>query len=129
MKAGWLVGVVVALAGTTAAWAQDPLEVGPDIYKKVFENERVRVMEVTFAPGATIGPHSHPDHFAYVMEPGTLRIKNASGMANESQAKAGDVMWINAETHSAENVGTTTLKLLVVELKPQQPATPPATVQ
>jgi hypothetical protein len=49
----------LALAGPV----QDPLAVAPAMYKKKFENERVRVMQVTFKPGAkhclalASGPH------------------------------------------------------------------------
>ena len=99
------------------SFAQDPLVVGPDIYKLVFENERVRVMEVTFNPGDKIGSHSHPDHLAYILEPGLIRISHPDGTSMDVDGKAGDVLWIKAETHSAENIGSTKMRILVVELK------------
>ena len=40
------------------AYAADPLEAAPGMYKKLFENDRVRVMEVTFKPGEKIKEHS-----------------------------------------------------------------------
>ena len=105
-----------------SAQAQDPVVVGPDIYKQVFDNPRVRVMEVTFAPGAKMPTHSHPDHFGYVLAGGTLHITGADGKAEARDVKTGDVLWIPATTHSAENKGPTPLKVLVVELK--EPAPP-----
>src|SRR3989338_6345551 len=109
------VGLMMVIAG--AACAQDPLEVGPDVYKFKFENERVRVMDVTFAPGASIAMHSHPDHFAYVLAGGKLILSYPDGSSKEADVKAGDLLWMDAESHAAQNPGDAELKLLVVELK------------
>ncbi len=109
------IAVVVGFAGI--ALAADPLEVAPEMYKKNFENERTRVMTVTFALGQSIPEHSHPDHFAYVLETGTLKITKPTGEIAEISPKVGDVVWIPAETHSAVNIGSTPVKLLIVELK------------
>ena len=49
------------------ARAQDPIKVGPNIYKKLLENDRIRMLEVTFAPGDSIAFHSHPDHAVYFL--------------------------------------------------------------
>lgn len=113
-----IASVVAALfvsAGFVAA--QDPLAVAPGMYRLLFENDRVRVMEVTFQPGQKIAPHSHPDHYVYVAEGGTLRISKPDGSATDATVKPGDVLWIAAETHWAENVGTTVVRLVVNELK------------
>ena len=69
----WVAAAAVLATGFSAA-AQDPLVVGPDIYKKVLDNERVRLMQVEFAPGASIGMHSHPDHAAYVLAGGAIAL-------------------------------------------------------
>jgi quercetin dioxygenase-like cupin family protein len=106
-------------AGTILA--QDPLKVAPTMYKLVTENARVRVMEVTFKPGEQIATHSHPDHLAYFLSGGTLKI-TANGKTNEVIGKAGDPVWIPAETHSAVNTGKTEVKVLVLELKEPAPA-------
>jgi quercetin dioxygenase-like cupin family protein len=106
----------------TAARAEDPLKVGPDVYRLIFENDRVRVMEVDFKPGSKIGEHSHPDHFVYVTSPGTLKISKPDGTSAELKAELGQVLWIDAESHWAENIGTTEVKALIVELKEPKPA-------
>ena len=103
------------------SFAADPLEVAPDMYKLVYENDRVRVMQVSFEPGQSIAEHSHPDHFVYVLEGGTLKITKADGTSADAELKVGDVIWIDAETHSAVNTGTTPVKLLVTELKEEKP--------
>ena len=101
------------------AFADDPLDVAPGRYVKLFENDRVRVMEVTFNPGEKVKKHSHPDHFVTVLEPGKIKIFKPDGSANEIELTKDQVIWIPAETHWAENTGTTRIKLLVSELKDQ----------
>jgi hypothetical protein len=39
--------------------AKPAAEVAPDVYKVVFENERLRLLEVRMAPGAASELHSH----------------------------------------------------------------------
>ena len=78
----WGVGVFVIgllASGTVQAASMDPLEVGPHIYTKKFENERVRVMEIAFKPGDTIDMHSHPDHVTYLLTDGTLTLSYPDG--------------------------------------------------
>lgn len=108
---------MVALSFTSLTQAQDPLEVGPDIYKKVFENDRVRVSDITFKVGDKIAMHSHPDHFVYVLEDGKLTLSYPDGTSKDFVGKKGEVVWIPAESHSAVNASDTEFKALVVELK------------
>ncbi len=98
------------------ASAQDPLVVGGDIYRVILENERVRVLEARFKPGAKIAMHTHPDHVVVVTSAGRLAITNAEG-TQEHDAKIGDTFYIPAESHSAENVGTTEFVCVITELK------------
>ncbi len=108
---------------TLSALESDPMKVGPDIYKLKFENERVRVMEVVFVPGAKIAMHSHPDHVTTLITAGTLRLSYPDGTTKEISGNAGDVFYIPAESHAAENIGTTEVKGIVVELKEAKPMT------
>jgi quercetin dioxygenase-like cupin family protein len=113
--------LISVLAAQNAA-AQDPLKVAPDMYKLLMENDRVRVMEVVFKPGSKIAKHSHPDHFVYVASAGKITIHKADDSKSDADLKVGDVMWIGAETHWAENIGTTEVRLIVTELKEPAPA-------
>jgi beta-alanine degradation protein BauB len=103
--------------GASSALAQDPAKVGPNIYKCTFDNERVRLCEVTFKPGAKIAVHSHPDHVAYVIRGGTLAVTGEDGKAQEFALKPGQALWLPAQSHSAVNKGKGEVKLVVVELK------------
>ena len=106
--------------------AQDPLEVAPNMYKLLSENDRVRIMEVTSKPNDTVAMHSHPDHVAVFITDGTLTLSYPDGSFKEASGKAGEAMWIPAESHAAKNTGTTEVKIVVIELKePAQPHTMP----
>ena len=110
--------VAILWGGAVVVQAQDPVKVGPDVYSVKFENDKVRVSEITFHPGQTIAMHSHPDHFVYVLEAGTLKLSHPDGTAQDFVGTPGQVVWIPAESHAAVNIGTTEFKALVVELKP-----------
>jgi len=107
---------------TSLSLADDPLTVGPDVYKLKFENDRVRVMEIAFVPGAKIATHSHPDHTATFVTAGTLKLTYPDGTSKDISGNPGDTIFIPAETHAAENIGTTEVKGIVVELKESRPA-------
>ena len=125
MKASRLVtyavcGLVLACCGR-AALAQDPTKVGPNIYKSILENEHVRVCEIHFKPGDKVGMHSHPDHLVYILEAGKLKLGYPDGSTKDLEGKAGDVIWIKAESHQAENVGKADVRAIVVELRDPAP--------
>ena len=97
--------------------SQDPVQVAPTIYKVLFENERVRLLEVRMRTGDRSAMHSHPDYLVYALSGGTVRMTSPSGEGGEIEVNDGDVMWREAEAHSVENVGETELRALFVELK------------
>lgn len=120
--AAFFLAALVSGAFAAVPANEDPIKVAPNLYKVLFENERVRVMQVTFKPGEKIGKHSHPDHYVYVAEGGTLTISKPDGSSSDAMVKPGDVLWISAETHWAQNTGKTNVRLIVNELKVQSPA-------
>ncbi|HZL84480.1 MAG TPA: cupin domain-containing protein [Candidatus Krumholzibacteria bacterium] len=122
MRKIFIAGLILGVLSTAmVAFAQDPIKVGPNNYKLVHENDRVRVMEVRFKPGESIGMHSHPDHYVIVTSGGSLQISRPDGTKTDIVAKPGDVLWINAETHAAKNTGTTEIVGYVNELKEPKP--------
>ncbi len=99
-----------------ASTPQDPLTVGAEIYRVILENERVRVLEARFKPGAKIAMHAHPDHVVVVTAAGKIAVTTAEG-TQEFDAKVGDAFYVAAESHAAQNVGTTEFVCIVTELK------------
>jgi len=94
----------------------DPLTVAKNVYKLVMENERVRVLDLFLRPGDKAVMHYHHDHVVYVLNGGTARLMS-SGKTDVMDMKNGQAIFLNAQSHDAENTGKTDLHLLVVELK------------
>jgi quercetin dioxygenase-like cupin family protein len=98
-------------------YAQDPLVVNSSTIALKLENSRVRVLEATLKPGDKEKTHSHPAYVIYVIEGGRVRTHGTDGSVVEADFKTGDVIYREAVTHWAENIGKTTIRLELVELK------------
>ena len=109
----------IAIVGSMviAVWAQDPTKVGPEIYKMILENDRVRVNEIHFKVGEHIDFHQHPDHVIYWTQAGTLRVFNRGADSVDVTGSVGQAMFLPACTHAATNIGKTEIRLVQVELK------------
>ena len=101
----------------TSASAQDPAVVNAKTIKVRFENDRVRVLEANLPPGVKEQVHSHPAYVIYVLEGGKSRNYASDGTTTESELKTGEVIYRDPLTHAAENIGNTTMHLILVELK------------
>ena len=116
-----LVFVLLAIgfgrSDASVASLQDPLTVNSNTIKLKLENSRVRVMEATLKPGDVEKTHSHPAYVIYVIEGGKFRMHSTDGSVTEGEFKAGEVLYSEPRTHWAENTGTTTIRLELVELK------------
>lgn len=98
--------------------AEDATKVAPHVYKVLFENERVRVLEVSMQPGDSSEMHSHPDYFFYLLgSGGKVKFTMPSGETAELELPAGSSMWREAETHATENIGGTAIHALFFEPK------------
>jgi len=99
--------------------AQDIMKVGTNLSNKVLlDNDQVRVIQVESVPGVATPWHSHPNHFIYALTDGKLEITDQGKKPVVYEIKAGQVLYFPAVTHTAKNIGTTTLKMILTELKP-----------
>jgi len=94
----------------------DPMMAAANVYEFLNENERARVLKVTFKPGDTAKMHHHPQHVVYVLNGGKLKL-TSEGKTQELDLKEGSVLFLEEQNHEATNVGKTKITLLVVELK------------
>jgi quercetin dioxygenase-like cupin family protein len=122
MKRLWLLLALLVVCATPARAEEKtypgPQEAAPNVYHQIFDNEKVRISEITFKPGDKAAMHTHPyPHAVYVIDPGTLTISHPDGTSQVVTAKAGEVLWMGAETHEAVNTGSTTLRGTVTEIK------------
>src|SRR4051812_46943860 len=105
------------IVSATSAWSQDPTVVNATTIKVKFENDRVRVLEAELPPGVKEQVHSHPAYVIYVMAGGRVRNYALDGKTTETELKTGEVLYRDPLTHAAENIGTTTMHFILVELK------------
>ncbi len=96
---------------------QDAAKVNAKYINVKLDNARARVFESTLKPGDKETLHSHPASIIYVIEGGKVRNHAADGSVVEAELKTGDVQYREPLTHWAENIGTTTTRLIIVELK------------
>jgi beta-alanine degradation protein BauB len=96
----------------------DVVKVSPDKCKVLMDNEYVRVLEYTLAPGEKDNPHTHPPKSYYVVDGGMLRVYPEKGQPFDAEEQKGAAEWGDyVGKHYVENIGTTTVKLLVTEVK------------
>jgi quercetin dioxygenase-like cupin family protein len=95
----------------------DALKAAPNVSKLIMENDRVRVIDAWFKPGVKAAMHSHPDHVLYIFNDGKMKITPSNGKPQTMDLKTGQVIWMDATSHEAENLGKTDVHMLVVELK------------
>lgn len=105
------------IAGTGMAQSPDPVVVNADMEHTRLENGHVRVIEGVLQPGDKEKMHSHPAFVTYVISGGKIRNNFADGKVVEAELKTGDVLYREPQTHWVENIGSTTIHFLVVELK------------
>ena len=94
----------------------DPTITDPDKYKVIFENERIRVLDYRDEPGAKTSPHDHPDSVMYALSAFRRRL-TVGGQSSDVSLEHGDVRWLDAHSHTGENIGETPTHVIFVELK------------
>jgi len=117
LLAGVAAGGLMMVAGSRPAPAQDPAVVNAKMVSVKLENAHVRVLDSVLQPGDKEQMHSHPAAVIYVVSGGKMRNHLADGKTSEAEVKAGDVIYRDALTHWSENIGTTPVHVVLVELK------------
>ena len=105
--------------------AQDPFVVAPEAYKRQFENDRVRVVRVHYAPREKIASHDHPATatvYVYLRSSGPVRFIHTGEekfTAVRPEVKAGGFRLGRGskETHEVESLSDAPTDFLRVELK------------
>lgn len=116
------VTMVIAALSATPVFAEppkvpSPTETDGDKYVVTLENENVRVFRYHDSPGAKTKLHHHEAFVLYVLAPFKRRLIFADGSTKEREFKAGDVIYMDAQDHAGENIGTTDTDVVIVELK------------
>ena len=95
----------------------DPVEVSPDVYSVLFENDTVRVLDMTLPAGQSDVEHSHTAETVIFVKGGNAHIALPDGNAMDAELPDGHIMWHEAWTHTVSNTGDTEIKAIIVESK------------
>ncbi len=87
----------------------------PEVAKVLFENDRVRVVELNVKKGTKIAMHSHQAYFAYGVTRVDYKSTASGGKVENRKVKESGVDWSNGESHAVEFVRPA--RALIVELK------------
>jgi hypothetical protein len=103
-----------------AAQAQTAKSSGTDV-KPILENERMRVLEMMFKPGAKTSSLSQSNRFVYALTDGSLVFSPPGKTPYELSFKAGEALWLPSEAMVTENDSGKEIRALVVEFKEGAP--------
>ena len=111
--------VVVSVAVAVAGAETDPVKLSPQYYTVRIDNDRLRVLEYRLAPCLKEPKHSHPPGIVYSLSDAKTKVQTfPDGLITVHEGHAGDLIWRDAVTHAAENIGTSEVHVIAVELKP-----------
>jgi beta-alanine degradation protein BauB len=121
-----------AESNVTELAAYDAIAAAPDNHHVVFENEKVRVLDVTIKPGEKEPFHFHPASVMTVITGAKLRITEAT--VNDGKLVTGKTievgkdnfqppaLWNPQGLRSVENIGLVTYHAYQIELKSEKKA-------
>jgi quercetin dioxygenase-like cupin family protein len=108
----------MATAPTPQLAGQDPVKVDPKHYKVEFENDRVRVLRISYGPHEKSAMHAHPPVVAVFLTDGHFKFTYPDGRTEEIHMKAGEILpFEDASVHLPENLSGNSFEAVGVELK------------
>jgi mannose-6-phosphate isomerase-like protein (cupin superfamily) len=114
---------VVLAALPLAVGAQDAVKTEPGHYKTLIDNAAVRVLRITYSPGAKSRMHSHPDSMLVALGDAKVRFGLPDGKTQDMDIGKETAAYTPATTHAPADVGTTPVDAVLVEFKTKEPGT------
>ncbi len=99
------------------ALAQDPVKVDGKHYTVLLDNNQVRVLKIVYGPKEKSVMHEHPASVVVFLNNAQVKFTLPDGSKVDGGGKAGNVQFADAGKHLPQNVGSTTLEGILVELK------------
>ena len=97
--------------------APDSVKADPKHYKVEFENNKVRIVRISYGPHEKSVMHSHPAGAIVSLTSQRVRFNFPNGTSQEVQMKSGQVLWMDATAHLPENLDDSSLEVIYVEVK------------
>lgn len=104
--------------GAKTALERDAVALDPKHYKVELENDRVRVVRVTYDGRDKSVMHQHPPGVGVFITDGKFTFTYPDGKSEDIEAKSGEFMWFGEVwEHLPENLNDGHFELVFVELK------------
>lgn len=98
----------------------DPLKAGwkgSSVCEVVVDNDKVRTLKCTFAPGVGHERHYHPAHYGYTIAGSKFRMTDSTGTREVDVPTGYSFYNDKIEWHEVLNIGDCTAVFLIVEPK------------
>lgn len=84
----------------------------------LFENEHVRIVEVTLALGVAQAPHHGLHRLVYSLSDYSVRYTSEGADAIDASFAAGEAHWHDADEHVVAKTGSTEARFVLFQFKP-----------
>ncbi len=100
-----------------AVAAEHVVRADPKHCKVEFENDKVRVLRISYGPNEKSIMHSHAPGAVISLSDQQVRFRFPNGTSEEKHMTTGQAGWVDATTHLPENLRSEPLELIYVEVK------------
>jgi beta-alanine degradation protein BauB len=97
--------------------SEDAVKIAPNVAKVLFENDRLRVLEIRLKGRQKIAMHSHPANLNYALTSAKMKSTSPDGKSQVLKIKKGKMNWSDGGSHAVENLNSTMSISLTIELK------------
>ena len=99
------------------AFGEDAVIADPEHYTVVFENDKVRVIRITYGPGEKSVMHGHNAGVIIDITDTEFRMTFPDGTSEDSTTTAGTIVWDDGSEHLPENLTDEPAEVIYVEIK------------
>jgi hypothetical protein len=114
---GAIAPILLWLLAMTTGRAQDPVQLNPEMFKVLLEDERVRVIDDRVPAGAKVAMHSHGEYVVYPLTSYTMKFTFPDGSTRIVEVQQGTPRHVKGIVHAEENIGTTEAHAVLIEIK------------
>ena len=107
----------MSAGASSQAASNDPVRIDANHYSAEYEDDRVRIVRVRYAPGEKSVMHAHPALIIIALTEGTIRMTYPDGRAEDITMTAGQAAAMPAVEHLPQNIGGRPFEGILVELK------------
>lgn len=94
-----------------------PWKVAPKVYKHIYENKYVRILEVHLEPGASTPLHKHYRRLIYAVKGSRIKAIDDKGKKQVLRFKDDTMYFLPAMIHAPKNVDIKTAHYISIEFK------------